>query len=250
MHVSVITVAHDCRRTLHSTIESVATQLRVNVEHIVVDVGSTDGSVELARVTLPAGSRLLTVPGYSYAQAVNAGIGVATGELVSVLPPVAAYVDHHVMASVCVAFADPSIEAVYGDLVAVAPDDPGLVLHKWSAGTFSRRRLRRGWIPPIPTLFVRRAVVERAGKFDSSYQVAAAFDAAIRWLDAADTVQYLPRPLVRQQASREPLMARCRRLVRAKREELRALRENDMGGLPTMLLGVLRRLPGYALRPR
>ena len=251
MLISVITVAHNARRTICDTIDSVSAQRYDMVQHVVVDRGATDGTSALMQSRLPETGTLLMAPGHSYARAVNSGLAAARGQIIGVLPPTARYSEAGVLDDVAHAFRDPAVDAVYGDVTIVADDDSSLVLRRWRAGSYDSRRLTRGWMPPSAALFVRRTLVERYGDYDVRYRAAADYDAALRWLAGAGGTRYLSRDLVCQRScSTGGLIRRASRLITAKREELRALRDNHVGGVGALLLGMASRFPQFVLRPR
>lgn len=89
--------------------------------------------------------------------------------------------NREVLAKVAAAFQDPAIDAVYGDLVYVLHDDIGQVIRYWKSGLYDDAALARGWMPPHPTLYVRRSVYERLGGFDTRYRIAADYDTVLRF---------------------------------------------------------------------
>lgn len=108
------------------------------------------------------------------------------------------YADGEVLAAVAGVFDDPAIDGVYGDLDYVARNNPARVIRRWRSGEYDRRRLQQGWMPPHPTLFLRRAVLERWGGFDTSFRIAADYDAMLRYLAQGNIrLGYLPRVLVK-----------------------------------------------------
>lgn len=91
------------------------------------------------------------------------------------------------------AFADPTVDAVYGDLVYVAKEDTSRVIRYWRAGMYGPARLRLGWMPPHPTLYLRRSLYERFGIFNTRYRIAADYDLMLRMLTKLPgRVVYLP----------------------------------------------------------
>ena len=145
------------------------------------------------------------------------------------------------------------IDAVYGDLEYVASDDPERVVRYWRAGSFDRRRLAFGWMPPHPTLFLRREVLTSLGAYDTSYRIAADYHAVLRWF-GADGIRahYLPRVLVRMRlggASNRSLA----QLQRKSSEDYRALRTTGRGPLAaasTLAWKNVRKLPQFFRRVR
>ena len=125
---------------------------------------------------------LVSEPDQGRYYALNKGLARARGEVVGVLHGDDVFGDPEVLARVAAAFADPAVMAVYGDLEYVSRTDPGRVVRHWRSRAFEPGLLRRGWMPPHPTLYLRRSVYERLGGFDTRYRIAADYDLILRVL--------------------------------------------------------------------
>lgn len=245
MKISVITATRNCVGTLGACLVSVATQSYPHREHLVIDGASTDGTLALLEAHRADLAVLLSEPDRGIYDALNKGIARANGEVVGLLHADDLYADPEVLSRIAAAFADPLVEAVYGDLVYVAKEDTGRVIRYWRAGGFRASRLRRGWMPPHPTLYLRRALYDRHGAFDPRYRIAADYDLMLRVLSrVTGRVVYLPEVLVRMRvggASNRSL----RQLLRKSREDYRALRTNRMGGVRALVWKNLSKLPQF-----
>ena len=229
--VSVITASYNRVGTLGQALDSVAQQQKVRVEHIVIDGGSTDGSVELLRAQ-PGIAKLVTEPDSGIYDALNKGLARATGEVVGFLHSDDYFAHSGVLARVASVFSDPAIEAVYGDLDYVSADT-GRVIRRWRSGEYARERLAQGWMPPHPTLYLRRALYQRLGGFDTSFRIAADYEFMLRMFSAGVRPAYLPEVLVKMRwggASNRSLA----RILQKSREDYAVLRRHRVGGLWTL----------------
>ncbi len=225
MKISVVTATYNCADTLADCLASVAEQSHADREHIVIDGASTDDTLAVIRRHRAGLAVLVSEPDEGIYYGLNKGIARASGEVVGLLHSDDLYADSRVLERVVKAFADPTVEAVYGDLVYVAKEDTTRVIRYWRAGDFRRSRLGWGWMPPHPTLFLRRSVYARLGLFDTRYRIAADYDLMLRVLNQlSGRVVYLPRVLVASNRS-------VRQVLRKSREDCRALRANRVGGL-------------------
>jgi len=230
MKISIITATWNCAGTVGGCLASVAAQSHTEREHIMIDGGSTDGTLAVLEAQRAALAVLVSEPDGGIYDALNKGIARATGDVVGLLHADDLYADKDVLGRIAAAFADPAVEAVYGDLVYVAKEDTGRVIRYWRSGAYRPGRLRLGWMPPHPTLYLRRALYARYGDFDTRYRIAADYDLMLRVLSRlTGRVVYLPQVLVRMRvggASNRSL----RHILRKSWEDYRALRANGMGG--------------------
>lgn len=248
MKISVITAVYNNRETIAAALDSVLGQAGVDVELVVIDGGSTDGTLEVLRAYADRLDVLVSEPDRGIYDALNKGIERASGEVVGFLHSDDLFADTSALARISGAFADPDVGVVYGDLVYVLKDEPDRVVRYWRSGEFSRPKLAKGWMPPHPTLYVRRSIYEQIGMFDTSYRIAADYDFILRLLGRESlNVQYIPQVLVKMRvggASNRTL----RNILRKSQEDLRALRCNQMGGLITLMRKNVSKLPQFLVR--
>jgi|SRR5450830_105365 len=196
--ISVITAVYNCQKTITQAIESVLSQSYPEVESVVIDGASTDGTLAILESFRPRLGKLISEKDRGIYDALNKGISEATGDVVGFLHSDDLYQDAHVLEKVARAFEDPEVDAVYGDLVYVKHDDIKQVVRYWRSGAFSQDALSNGWMPPHPTFYVRRSVYEKLGGFDTRYRIAADYDTVLRFLGANKIkVAYIPEILVR-----------------------------------------------------
>jgi len=185
---------------------------------------------------------------YQPVNGLNKGIARASGDVVDVVGILHGddvYADAEVLARVAEAFADPAVDAVYGDLVYVSKDDTGRVIRRWRAGAYRPERLRWGWMPPHPTLFLRRSLYERFGGFDTRYCIAADYDLMLRMLtQLSGRVVYLPALLVRMRLGGISNRSLAK-VLRKSWEDYRALRANGVGGVAALIWKNLSKLPQF-----
>lgn len=229
--ISIITATWNCEATVGDCLASVAAQRWPHREHIVMDGASRDDTLALLAKRRTQLAVLVSEPDDGIYDALNKGIALASGDVIGFLHADDVFADDTALSRVAAAFADPSVEAVYGDLQYVARDDLARVIRHWASVPFTPRRLRRGWMPPHPTLYVRRAVYDRLGVFDTRYRIAADYDFMLR-LFAQPGLQavHIPAVLVKMRVGGVSNRSFAH-IVQKSREDLRALRENRIGGL-------------------
>jgi glycosyltransferase len=188
---------------------------------------------------------LVSEPDRGIYDALNKGVLRSSGEVVGFLHSDDLFADKLVLTRLAEVFSDPDVAAVYGDLLYVRNDNPEQVVRYWRAGDFSRSRLGWGWMPPHPTLYVRRSVYEQIGLLDVTFGIAADYDFILRLLSRKGIkVRYIPEVLVKMRvggASNRSL----RNIARKSSEDLRALRRNGVGGVGALIWKNLSKLQQF-----
>lgn len=153
-----------------------------------------------------------------------------------------------VLTKVAAAFQDSKIDGVYGDLQYVAADDTNRVIRHWRAGEYHPRLINRGWMPPHPTLYLRREVFDRFGLYDPSFRISADYDAMLRYLVKGKIqLAYIPEVLVKMRVGGESNSS-LGRILRKSREDLRAMRNNGIGGFGTLAAKNLSKLGQFIVK--
>lgn len=186
LRVSIVTVCYNAADTLQDTLDSVAAQVRgkneFEIEHIVIDGNSQDGTSAILERNRDALARVVSEPDHGLYDAMNKGIALATGDIVGTLNADDIYQDETALATVVECFMSRDIDAMYADLVYVDRDNLDKVVRYWTSVPYRSGLFERGWIPAHPTFFVRRGVYEQYGLFDLQYKIQADFELCLRLL--------------------------------------------------------------------
>lgn len=198
MRVSIITAAFNSASTIKDCIESVNNQEFNIIEHIVIDGKSTDNTIELINENLGRVSTIISEPDNGIYDAMNKGIRIASGDIIGILNSDDFYEDEQVISDVVNIFKKEKIDAVYADLDLVAPYDTNKVIRKWRSGPFKHTNFLWGWMPPHPTLFLKREVYEKYGNFNLSLKTSADYEIMLRFFYKHKIkVAYLPRVIIK-----------------------------------------------------
>ena len=229
--ISVITAVYNSRDTVVEALDSVLAQTHPHVEMVIIDGGSTDGTVELLERYRPHTASFVSERDNGIYDALNKGIRLSTGDVVGFLHADDLFASDDALARIATAFADPKVDAVYGDLIYVRRDEPGSVVRQWRAGACTPAALRRGWMPPHPTFYARRSVYEKLGNFDTRYHIAADYDSIVRFLfTAAIKVAYVPQTLVVMRMGGTSNRS-LSNLIAKSREDYNIVRKHNLGGV-------------------
>lgn len=245
MKISVVTAVMNGRATLPKAMQSLMGQTHPEIEHVVQDGGSTDGTVEYLKAQGHPAMSLVSAPDTGIYDAINNGIRRATGDVIGLLHADDHLAADNVLAEVANAFTDPNIDGVYGDLQYVARDDETRVIRHWKAGPYAQSRLKRGWMPPHPTLYLRRGVFDRSGLYDTSYRISGDYDGMLRFLTTGQVrLAYIPQVMVRMKIGGASNRSFAQ-MIRKSREDYRAIRHNKVGGIGTLVGKNLSKLPQF-----
>ena len=235
MKISIITAVYNRADSIAEAVRSVQAQTWPHVEHVVIDGASTDGTVAVLQTCLNAQAVWLSEPDKGIYDALNKGLARATGDVIGLMHSDDFFADDEVLASVAAAFANPEVDAVYGDLDYVAKADTARIVRRWRSGDYSAAKLARGWMPPHPTLFLRRSVLERWGGYDTSFRIAADYDTILRYFGQGRIrPAYIPRVLVKMRLGGESNRSLGRIWLKT-REDYRALQRNGVGGVGALV---------------
>ncbi len=249
MKFTVITAVLNRAGTIEQAVRSVQRQGWRDIEHVVQDGGSTDGTLDILHRTADARTRIVSERDGGIYDALNRALARATGDAVGLMHSDDVFAHADVLAHVAAAMADPSVDGVYGDLDYVSAADPARILRRWVSGQYDRRKLARGWMPPHPALFLRRAVLDRHGGYDTSFRIAADYEAMLRYLvQGGIRLAYLPEVMVRMRMGGAS-NGSAGGILRKSREDLRAMRRHGVGGIGTLAAKNLGKLPQFLPRP-
>lgn len=239
MKISVITVCFNAVNTIADTLESVATQTQPDIEHIVVDGASTDGTLDVVKRYKHV-FKMISEPDHGIYDAMNKGLDLATGEVIGFLNADDIYADSGVLERVSATMAREDLDALFGDAEFVSSTRPNRPLRRYHSKHFSPKRIAWGWMPAHPTLFLNRDVYERFGKFRIDYRIAGDFELVARMFHGGTlSYRHTPEVLVRMRTGGVSTGG-WRNTLLLNREVLRACREN---GIPTNLLKILSKYP-------
>lgn len=244
--ISVVTVSFNSRETIADTIESVAAQTHPRIEHIVVDGGSTDGTLEVLQRFRGRLSKVVSEPDEGIYDAMNKGLAMATGDIVGTLNSDDVYVDEHVLSRVAEAFQDDTVDICYGDIFYVDKGNLNRIVRHWKSEPYRPGLFEQGWMPPHPAFFIRARALGRVGPFEASYRFAADFDFMLRALHVRQLRSiHLPRELVKMRAGGET-NSTVMNVLKGNIEAYKSCRKYGLDVSPLFIARkILRKLPQY-----
>lgn len=182
MKISIITVVRNNEKTIKDAIESVLGQTYKNIEYIIIDGKSTDGTVEVIKSYENKISKFISEPDKGLYDAMNKGIKFSTGDVVGILNSDDFYINEFVIERVVKEFEEKKTDSVFADLVYVKSQNVNKIVRYYDSGYFNPSKFAYGWMPAHPTFFVKRSVYEKYGLFRTDLKTSADFDILARFL--------------------------------------------------------------------
>jgi glycosyltransferase involved in cell wall biosynthesis len=251
LKVSIITAVLNAKETIKDTIEAVSVQTYEDVEHILVDGGSTDGTVDVIREYADRNRKIrwISEPDQGIYDAMNKSIKAATGEIIGILNSDDFYADKHVIKDIVTAITKNNADSCYGDIVYVDRHNLDKIVRHWKAGGFDREKFKKGWMPPHPTFFCKRSVYEKYGLLNLDFPLAADYELMLRFLyKYRIRAIYVPRVLVkmRTKGTSKPGMYTLKAII----ENYRSWKVNELYYPIALLLKPFSKIPQFFMRDK
>jgi glycosyltransferase involved in cell wall biosynthesis len=228
MKVSIITVTHNSEKFLGECISSVENQRYKNIEHIVVDGKSTDGTLDIIKKHSDTISKWICESDKGMYDALNKGMKMATGEIIGVLHSDDVFDNDWVIEDVVNTFNNHKTDAVFGDLQYVDRNNLGIVRRTWRGKTYKRERFLYGWMPAHPTFYIKRSAVEIHGGYESHYYSAADYEFMARYLFKHKiSAVYMPDFIVKMRMGGVSNI-NLKQRIRANRRDYLAMKKNQI----------------------
>lgn len=247
---TIVTVSFNNQKTIEQTIRSVLSQTFRSFELLVIDGGSTDGTLEILE-SFKSKISWISEPDNGIYDAMNKGWQRANGQWIAYLNADDFYENERVLENLKITIENnPNAWAMYGDLAYVDSSETNKVVRYWKSGSFSPASFKWGWMPPHPTFFLRKEAFVKFGGFrDADLQSAADYELMLRMLYVNQLpAAYCPHLLVKMRTGGESNRT-IKNRIRGNTEDQKAWKLNRIKpGLLTFILKPLRKIPQYWLR--
>lgn len=246
MKVTIITATYNSEKYLEGCIQSILNQSYKNIEHIIIDGKSTDGTLSIIKKYESVISKWISEKDRGLYDALNTGMSMATGDIVGILNSDDLLASTKIIEDIVTAFQTIPIDSLYGDLEYVEPDDINKVYRLWRGRVYNRNLFKLGWMPAHPTFYVKRDLIVKYGGYQNHYFSAADYEFMCRYLYLHRVSSYyLPKLIVKMRRGGQSNDSLARRF-RANRRDYLAMKKN---GIPfpflVSILKPLRKLPQY-----
>lgn len=231
MKISIITISFNAEATIEKTLQSVAKQSYKNIEHIIVDGGSKDNTLEICNL-FPHVLKIISEPDKGVYDAFNKGLKLVTGDVIGFLNADDVFYDSNSVLEIVNAFSIYETDIVYGNLDYVNED--GKEIRNWISKPYKHGLIKKAWMPAHPTFYCKKEIYNRLGGYNDSFKIAGDFELCIRFLEVYKVQSfYLNKKLVKMLVggvSNNGLKSKYTIF----KEELRALKLNEIKMNPLM----------------
>lgn len=246
LKISIITVVFNNRETIQDTLRSVIDQDYENIEYIVIDGASTDGTIEKIAPFESQITTFISEKDKGIYDALNKGIQRATGEVIGILHADDLFAHSSVVTHVADHFLTTGTDSVYGDLTYVDREDIEHIVRHWRSGPYEKQKFLSGWMPPHPAFFVKKQCFLDFGMYDLSFKSAGDYELMLRFLYKRNvSASYLPEVLVKMRVGGTSNANLSNRIV-ANQQDRRAWKRNSLKPkFYTLWLKPIRKIPQY-----
>lgn len=245
MKVSIITATYNSEKTIKDTILSLESQSYDYIEHIIIDGGSRDKTLDIIKKYSTKVSLIVSEPDKGIYDALNKGILKSSGDVVGFLHSDDLLAYPEAISDLVETFNNNECDAVYADLEYVSQDDITKVIRKWKSGEYTIGKVKYGWMPPHPTYFMKRDRYRDWSVFNLDYKISADYDSLLRylWCNKAK-LAYLPKTITKMRvggASNRSL----KNIILKSREDVKIIKLNGLFWPVTLLFKNLSKLPQF-----
>ncbi|MGD9625337.1 MAG: glycosyltransferase family 2 protein [Arcobacter sp.] len=227
MKISIITVVWNNAKTIKNAIDSVLSQTYDNIEYIIIDGASTDGTVEILQSYGNKITKFISEKDKGLYDAMNKGIRLATGDIVGILNSDDFYIDEFVIEKVVKEFEEKQVDSVYADLVFVKPENLNKTVRYYDSSRCMPDKFKYALYPAHPTFFVKNKIYKKYGLFKTNYKIGADFDIMARFLYTNKiSYSYIKEPLIKMRIG--GVSTSFSSVWINSLEQLRVCRENDI----------------------
>ncbi|WP_406844023.1 glycosyltransferase family 2 protein [Flavobacterium soyae] len=183
MRITIITVCYNRKATIEKAIQSVLAQNYHDIEYIIIDGSSTDGTQEIIESYRDRISKYISEPDKGMYDAINKGLQLATGDVIGLMHSDDEFFDKKAVTRIAARFDyEPNIDGVYGDGIYVSNDKEERLVRDRIGGVFSLKRVKKGWLPLHPTVYLKKAVIDKHGLYNLDFKIASDTEFLLRYL--------------------------------------------------------------------
>lgn len=246
MKISIITIVYNRAHCISDCIESVLNQTFNNIEYLVIDGGSSDGTQQNIEKYRDRIDYYSSEKDEGIFDALNKGINNATGDVIGILNSDDFFFHKDTIKNIANAFESSNADLVYAKGLFVDKENPSRIKRIYPSNVFRKRFLSFGWIPLHTTIFVRREIFEKYGMYNPGYTIASDYEISLRWFKNDQIKKlFLNEWVVKMRLGGLSTSAKLQ--IRKSREDLRIIKKYNLNGIFTLACKIGRKIPQYII---
>ena len=238
MRVTLITATYNSGASIKSCLDSVVSQDYDDFEYLIIDGKSSDDTLSIVKDYQQKYSyiKLISEKDQGIYDALNKGVVLSEGDVIGFVHSDDLLASKTVISEIVSTLKNKALDGVYGDLEYVRKEDTAKVVRFWRSRSFNSKLLSKGWMPAHPTLFLKKEVYEKYGKFNLTYQISADYDFMLRVLkDDSLKFGYLPKVITKMRIGGAS-NGSINNIIKKTKEDYRAIRSNQIGSWFSILI--------------
>ena len=235
LKVTIITSIFNNKELIQDAIHSVNEQTYNNIEHLIIDGNSTDGSKDTIKKNMNNKIRFHSENDNGIYEALNKGINLSSGDIIGILHSDDIFTDSNVIMEVVNEFKKYNYDMLYGDINYISKSKNKKILRKWKANNFLIKNIKYGWMPPHTSTFIKKSLLNKVGLYNTQFQISADYDLLTRILtNYKISIGYLQKVLVLMRVGGKS-NKNLRNIYQKMVEDYSIIKRNKIGGFYTLI---------------
>lgn len=237
MKVSLITATYNSEISIKTCLDSIVSQDYSDLEYLFIDGGSSDNTLSIIKKYRQNNPfiKMVSEKDYGIYDALNKGISAASGDIIGFVHSDDFLASSDIINDIVSMIKTESLDGVYGNLQYVDKINTKKIKRNWKSCHFKTGLLKNGWMPPHPTLFLKREVYQKYGLFDVSYRISADYDFMLRiFKDSELKLGYLPKVITKMRVGGASNRS-IKNIIEKSKEDYRAIKSNNIGDFLTLI---------------
>ena len=246
MKISIITAVYNNSEYIESCINSVISQKYSDIEYIIIDGGSTDGTTDIIHRYINNITKYVSEKDNGIYDALNKGLSLATGDLIGILHSDDQFYDEYVLSDIVKKYEDNKFDLVFAKGCYVDKETASKVKRVYSSSQFKRYKLYFGWIPLHTTMFLKKSVSDIVGLYDIKYQISSDYDYSLRLFQRLDLKhEYFNRWVVKMRLGGKSTTIKLQKTKSS--EDLEIIKNHNLLSYFTLTMKIIRKIPQYLI---
>lgn len=244
MKVSIITSCFNREATIKDAIESVISQNYPDIEYIVIDGASNDKSIEIIKQNQQHIAKFISEKDKGMYEAINKGIKQATGDIIGLVHSDDFLYSKDTITHIVQQFERTGADLIYGNGLFVDFYNTNKIIRNWKSGVYSKKKIRYGWLPLHPTVYIKKDCFQQLGLYDESFKIAADSDLLIRYLYESNLkISYLDEYIIKMRMG--GLSTNPKKIKQKWSEDLKLYRNHGFMPLFTLGCKIISKIPQF-----